>query len=79
MGQVVTGGRLGVTALGDEVNECARMKQTATGGALLASKALIERLDPDTPPPSASSRRAWPTGRSATSTGLTRRRSAMRA
>jgi len=47
MGQIVTGGRLEVTALGDEVNECARMEQTATGGALLASKALIERLDPD--------------------------------
>jgi len=47
MGQVITGGRLEVTALGDEVNECARMEQTATGGALLASKALIERLDPD--------------------------------
>ena len=47
MGQVVTGGRLEVTALGDEVNECARVEQTAAGGALLASKALIERLDPD--------------------------------
>jgi class 3 adenylate cyclase len=47
MGQVVTGGRLEVTALGDEVNECARIEETAAGGALLASKALIERLDPD--------------------------------
>jgi class 3 adenylate cyclase len=46
MGQVVTGGRLEVTALGDEVNECARIEQTADGGSLLASKALIERLDP---------------------------------
>ena len=45
MGQLVTGGRLEVTALGDEVNECARMEQSATGGALLASKALLERLD----------------------------------
>jgi class 3 adenylate cyclase len=44
MGQVVTGGRLEVTALGDEVNECARIEQTAAGGALLASKALVERL-----------------------------------
>jgi class 3 adenylate cyclase len=44
MGQVVTGGRLEVTALGDEVNECARMEQSAAGGALLASKALVERL-----------------------------------
>ena len=46
MGQVVTGGRLEVTALGDEVNECARLEQSAAGGALLASKALIERLEP---------------------------------
>jgi len=44
MGQVVTGGRLEVTALGDEMNECARIQQTARGGAILASKSLIERL-----------------------------------
>ena len=44
MGQVVTGGRLEVTALGDEVNEGARIQQSARGGAVLASKALIERL-----------------------------------
>jgi class 3 adenylate cyclase len=47
MGQVVTGGRLEVTALGDEVNECARIQETARDGTVLASKALIERLDPD--------------------------------
>jgi class 3 adenylate cyclase len=47
MGQVVTGGRLEVTALGDEVNECARIQETARDGRVLASKALIERLDPD--------------------------------
>jgi class 3 adenylate cyclase len=47
MGQVVTGGRLEVTALGDEVNECARIEQTARGGALLATKSLIEHLDPE--------------------------------
>jgi class 3 adenylate cyclase len=46
MGQVVTGGRLEVTALGDEVNECARIQETAREGTVLASKALIERLDP---------------------------------
>jgi class 3 adenylate cyclase len=46
MGQVVTGGRLEVTALGDEVNECARIQESARDGAVLASKALIERLDP---------------------------------
>ncbi|MEA2430064.1 MAG: adenylate cyclase [Thermoleophilaceae bacterium] len=45
MGQVVTGGRLEVTALGDEVNECARIQETAREGTVLASKALIERLD----------------------------------
>jgi hypothetical protein len=36
-----------VTALGDEVNECARMQEAARDGAVLASKDLIERLDPD--------------------------------
>jgi class 3 adenylate cyclase len=44
MGQIVTGGRLEVTALGDEVNECARIEQTVTGGRVFASKALIEQL-----------------------------------
>jgi class 3 adenylate cyclase len=47
MGQVVTGGRLEVTALGDEVNEGARIQQSARDGALLASKALVERLSPE--------------------------------
>ena len=46
MGQITTGGRLEVTALGDEVNECARMEQAARDGAILASKTLIERLSP---------------------------------
>lgn len=45
MGQVVTGGRLEVTALGDEVNECARIQQTARDGQLLASKSIVERLE----------------------------------
>ena len=45
MGQVVTGGRIEVTALGDEVNECARLEQAAQKGQILASKNLIERLD----------------------------------
>ena len=44
MGQVVTGGRLEVTALGDEVNEAARVQQSAREGAVLASKALLEQL-----------------------------------
>lgn len=47
MGQVVTGGRLEVTALGDEVNETARIESVATGGEVLASKTLLERLDAD--------------------------------
>jgi class 3 adenylate cyclase len=47
MGQVVTGGRLEVTALGDEVNECARIQESARDGVVLASKPLVERLDPD--------------------------------
>ncbi len=45
MGQVVTGGRLEVTALGDEVNEAARVQQAARDGAVLVSKSLIEHLD----------------------------------
>lgn len=44
MGRIATGGRLEVTALGDEVNECARIESCATGGQILASKALVERL-----------------------------------
>ncbi len=47
MGQVVTGGRLEVTALGDQVNDCARIQQTARHGQLLASKDLVERLSHD--------------------------------
>ena len=45
VGQIVTDGRLEVTALGDEVNEAARIEQSAREGAVLASKGLIERLD----------------------------------
>jgi class 3 adenylate cyclase len=47
IGRVATTGRLEVTALGDEVNECARIQDAAGGGELLATKALIERLDPE--------------------------------
>ena len=47
IGQVATGGRLEVQALGDEFNEALRMQQTARGGATFASKALLERLDAD--------------------------------
>ena len=45
MGQLVTGGRLEVTALGDEVNECARIQTAARDGQVLASKTLLEHLD----------------------------------
>jgi len=45
VGQIITVGRSEVTALGDEVNEAARIEACASGGRALASKALIERLD----------------------------------
>ncbi len=45
VGQVATSGRLEVTALGDQMNETARIEAAATGGAILASKDLVERLD----------------------------------
>ncbi len=47
VGAVTTAGRAEVTALGDEVNEAARIEACATGGLTLASKALVERLEPD--------------------------------
>ena len=47
VGQVATSGRLEVTALGDQMNECARIEAVATAGCVLASKELIERLEPD--------------------------------
>ena len=47
VGAVTTSGRAEVTALGDEVNEAARIEACATGGLTLASKALVERLEPD--------------------------------
>jgi class 3 adenylate cyclase len=46
MGQLVPGGRLDVTALGDEVNECARLQESMRGGGLGASKAFLELLSP---------------------------------
>ena len=46
MGRMQTPGRSEVNALGDEMNEAARIEACATGGRTLASKDLIERLDP---------------------------------
>jgi class 3 adenylate cyclase len=46
MGNIGTMARSEVTALGDEVNETARIEACAGGGLILASKALLERLDP---------------------------------
>jgi len=45
VGRITTVGRSEVTALGDEVNEAARIEACATGGRTLASKALVERLN----------------------------------
>jgi class 3 adenylate cyclase len=47
IGSIITLGRTEVTALGDEVNEAARIEACATGGRALASKTLIERLTTD--------------------------------
>jgi class 3 adenylate cyclase len=47
VGQVASQGRLEITALGDEMNEGARIEQSAAGGQVLASKPLLERLSPD--------------------------------
>ena len=47
MGQLVTGGRLEVTALGDNVNECARIQEAARDGEVLGTKSLIEHLEDD--------------------------------
>jgi class 3 adenylate cyclase len=44
MGQLVPGGRLDVTALGDEVNEAARIQECADPHETLASKHLLETL-----------------------------------
>jgi class 3 adenylate cyclase len=47
IGQVSSYGRLEVTALGDEMNEAARIEAAATNGRILASKDLLERLAPE--------------------------------
>jgi class 3 adenylate cyclase len=52
IGQLITDGRLEITALGLAVNECARMEESAHGGEILASRAFVERagLDGDYAP-----------------------------
>lgn len=47
VGSIISKGRSEVTALGDEVNNTARIEACATGGRTLASKDLLERLHPD--------------------------------
>nr|MBA2279649.1 adenylate/guanylate cyclase domain-containing protein [Acidimicrobiia bacterium] len=47
VGNITSEGRSEVTAMGDEVNEAARIEACAMGGRVLASKNLIERLSPD--------------------------------
>lgn len=47
IGRITTLARTEVTALGDEVNEGARIEACATGGRTLASKNLVERLEED--------------------------------
>ena len=46
IGQVSSLGRLEVTALGDQMNEAARIEEVAVKGQILASKELLERLSP---------------------------------
>jgi len=47
MGQIVPGGRLDVSALGDEVNECARLQESTRDRAIAVSKTFAELLPPD--------------------------------
>lgn len=47
VGLVSTVGRTETTALGDDVNDAARIEACATGGRILASKQLVERLRPE--------------------------------
>lgn len=46
IGQIATRGRLEVTAMGDQMNECARIESAAKNGTVLASKEALERLTP---------------------------------
>ena len=76
VGQVATRGRLEVTALGDQMNEGARIEAVAKDGAILASKDLIERLDAGDAQATGLDPTRSPTPRSANSTAPATRRSA---
>ena len=47
VGSRLTSGRADATALGDEMNEAARIEACASGGRTFASKSLVERLSPE--------------------------------
>jgi len=47
VGQVASQGRLEISALGDEMNEAARIEEAAQGDQMLALKPLLERLGED--------------------------------
>jgi class 3 adenylate cyclase len=47
LGLISTVGRTETTALGDDVSDAARIEACATGGRIVASKHLIERLSYD--------------------------------
>lgn len=49
-GRLLTAGRAEVTALGDEVNEAARIEACAAGARVLVSRDLVARLDPSDAP-----------------------------
>ena len=61
VGSISTAGGNEVTALGNEVNEGARIEACASGRRALASKALVDRLDATDAAPSASTRTDSPT------------------
>jgi class 3 adenylate cyclase len=50
MGRIATSGRLDVTALGDEVNECARIQEAAAGGSCSPPRRCSSASTPPTPP-----------------------------
>jgi class 3 adenylate cyclase len=45
VGNIASKGRFEVTGMGDDVNDAARIEASASGGRMLVSKHLVERLD----------------------------------